>query len=55
MIHDIYNKMFYFLIGSVRKPQTPFVFIDTNTNFVFVFVSIFGSETTDTQPNTIDQ
>jgi hypothetical protein len=42
-------------IGSVRKPQTPFVFIDTNTNFVFVFVSIFGSETTDTQTNTIDQ
>jgi hypothetical protein len=49
------TEVFNVRTGSVRKPQTRFVFIDTNTNFVFVFVSIFGSETTDTQTNTIDQ
>jgi hypothetical protein len=35
-------------IGHVLKTQTRFVSINTNTNQKFVFVSLFGSEITDT-------
>ena len=41
--------------GAFGNAQTRFVYVDTNTNTMFVFVSSFGSEITDTETNTIEQ